>query len=68
MDKCAFCICKTCAIAESNGGAPGCGNCDICLGTPNQRGVTSCSDYYNPEPRKPKQSNDNLNNAIESQD
>lgn len=31
-DKCYYCICKTCAIAEINGGASGCGNykdCDL---------------------------------------
>lgn len=35
MNKCDFCICKTCAIAYSNGGAEGCGDCELCKGTPN---------------------------------
>ena len=35
MNKCDFCICKTCAIAYYNGGAEGCGDCWLCEGTPN---------------------------------
>lgn len=27
---CHHCICKTCLIAEVNGGAPGCGDCYKC--------------------------------------
>lgn len=64
MDKCDFCICKTCAIAYSNGGAEGCGDCDLCKGTPNQKPVNSCYDYYNPKPRN----NDKSHKANESQD
>lgn len=45
--KCNHCICKTCAIAEINGGAPGCGNCKDCDLTD---GCRSCNKYYNPEP------------------
>lgn len=45
---CNHCICKTCAIAEVNGGAPGCGDCYTCLNS----GVyshkcDSCKEYYN---------------------
>lgn len=43
-DKCHYCICKTCAIAEINGGAPGCGNCKDCDLTD---GCRSCNEYYN---------------------
>lgn len=50
MNKCDFCICKTCAIAKSNGGADGCGDCDLCKGTPNQKAVNTCGEYYNPMP------------------
>lgn len=46
-NKCHYCICKTCAIAEVNGGAPGCGNCKNCDLTD---GCRSCNEYYNPEP------------------
>lgn len=47
MNKCDHCICKTCAIAEINGGAPGCGDCYECMSQdfPN---VTQCGEYYNP--------------------
>ena len=48
-EKCHYCICKTCAIAEINGGAPGCGNCKDCDLTD---GCRSCNDYYNIEPIK----------------
>lgn len=56
MNKCDFCICKTCAIAYYNGGAEGCGDCWLCEGTPNQRGVTMCNEYYNPTPKEYKPS------------
>lgn len=46
-NKCHYCICKTCAIAEINGGAPGCGNCLNCNYT---TGCQSCEYYYNPTP------------------
>ena len=48
-DKCYQCICKTCAVAQINGGAPGCGNCKDCDLTD---GCRSCNDYYNIEPIK----------------
>lgn len=51
MNKCDYCICKTCAIAQVNGGAEGCGNCEDCKVT-NQKPVNMCIDYYNPEKRK----------------
>lgn len=46
-NKCHYCICKTCAIAEINGGAPGCGDCKNCDLTD---GCRSCNEYYNLEP------------------
>lgn len=48
-DKCNYCICKTCAVAQVNGGAPGCGDCKNCDLTD---GCRSCNDYYNIEPIK----------------
>ena len=45
-EKCNYCICKTCAIAEINGGAPGCGNCKDCDLID---GCRSCNEYYNSE-------------------
>lgn len=45
-NKCYYCICKTCAIAEVNGGAPGCGNCKDC---DLMDGCRSCNEYYNPD-------------------
>lgn len=41
--NCKNCICSVCLIAESNGGAPGCGNCDSCKG---ERAVNSCKEFY----------------------
>lgn len=49
--KCDNCICKTCLIAQSNGGAEGCGNCQECLFDNTQENCTNCSEYYNPNPR-----------------
>lgn len=46
-NKCNHCICKTCAIAQINGGASGCGNCKDCDLTD---GCRSCNEYYNLEP------------------
>lgn len=57
-EKCHYCICKTCAIAEVNGGAPGCGNCRDCDLTD---GCRSCNEYYNPEPHI----NDIINQMLE---
>lgn len=54
-EKCNYCICKTCAIAEINGGAPGCGNCKDCNLID---GCRSCNEYYNPEPIR-RNKNDN---------
>ena len=70
MNKCDFCICKTCAIAYYNGGAPGCGDCWLCEGTPNQHGVTICNEYYNPTPRerKPSPYDAKINDGEESQE
>ena len=55
MEKnlCNNCICKTCAIAEVNGGAPGCGDCYDCMNS----GVysnhcNSCMEYYNTDNAK----------------
>lgn len=31
-EACQHCICSVCLIAETNGGAPGCGNCRGCKG------------------------------------
>ena len=41
--KCKNCICSVCLIAETNGGAQGCGNCESCDGC---EPCTSCSDFY----------------------
>lgn len=49
-DKCNYCICKTCAIAKINGGADGCGDCRVCINTPNQKEINYCHEYYNPLP------------------
>ena len=54
MDKCNFCICKTCALAYYDGGAPGGGDCWMCEGLPEEKGVTSCPEYYNADKRKKK--------------
>lgn len=43
--KCINCKCKTCKIAEYNGGAPGCGNCRDCFNNINMNPVTVCGDY-----------------------
>lgn len=48
-DKCSHCICKTCLIAEQNGGAPGCGNCKSCQRNDYNLFCQSCFDYYNPK-------------------
>ena len=44
-DKCKGCICSVCLIAETNGGAPGCGNCDECKGT---NPCHNCGEFYSP--------------------
>jgi hypothetical protein len=48
--KCINCICKTCLIAESNGGAPGCGDCDYCINNNYYWFNNNCSDYMNTSP------------------
>lgn len=44
---CHHCICKTCLIAEVNGGAPGCGDCYKCSNEGYNLFCQSCRDYYN---------------------
>lgn len=44
---CHHCICKTCLIAEVNGGAPGCGDCYKCQNGGYKLFRQSCWDYYN---------------------
>lgn len=41
--KCRNCICSVCPLAQSNGGAPGCGNCDECNG---KEPCNSCREFY----------------------
>lgn len=47
-NPCEHCICKTCAIAYSNGGAIGCGDCDYCKKDSYLSRCTHCNEYYNP--------------------
>ena len=47
---CNHCICKTCRIAEVNGGAPGCGDCFECTEENYKWRCTNCNEYYNPLP------------------
>lgn len=48
---CQHCICKTCAIAEVNGGAPGCGDCFKCAKSGEYNYFcNSCKEYYNAHP------------------
>ena len=50
---CDNCICKTCAIAEVNGGAPGCGDCYKCSNSGNyEYHCNSCNEYYNTDEPK----------------
>lgn len=42
-ESCKNCICSVCLIAESNGGAPGCGNCDACKG---EHPWNNCCEFY----------------------
>lgn len=46
-EKCYHCICKTCHIAEINGGAPGCGDCFKCQENDFALFCNRCHDYYN---------------------
>lgn len=50
--KCDHCICKTCLIAEVNGGAPGCGDCYKCTDENFSLFCNSCHDYYNTDEPK----------------
>lgn len=52
MKKCQYCLCRDCKLAFSNGGAPGCGNCEECQGTPNQKPVGICNEYIHDEKAK----------------
>lgn len=53
MEKlCNHCICKTCLIAEVNGGAPGCGDCYKCLNNDYEYYCNKCSEYYNTDSPK----------------
>lgn len=46
--ECNKCICKTCAIAEVNGGVEGCGDCYVCITSENMCNFcTKCNEYYN---------------------
>lgn len=52
MNKCDYCICKTCAIAQINGGAEGCGDCNSCKEHEYYLFVNACNEYYSPEKKK----------------
>lgn len=47
MDQCRTCICKTCFLAHSNGGAEGCGDCVECKEREYYWHSNHCSDYIN---------------------
>lgn len=64
MNKCLYCICKTCFIAESNGGAPGCGNCDDCIEHNYQQFCNHCNEYYNDTPPNLKRGETNEETKI----
>lgn len=50
---CQHCICKTRAIAEINGGAPGCGDCYECITSGKYiHFCNGCKEYYNPNENK----------------
>lgn len=53
-NPCEHCICKTCAIAQINGGAEGCGNCNFCKKDNYLNRCTHCNEYYNPIKRGEK--------------
>lgn len=44
-DACEHCICSNCHLAQSNGGAPGCGNCKDCVG---KEPRSNCKEYWAP--------------------
>ena len=53
MNKCNHCICKTCLLAEVNGGAPGCGDCYKCMkGDDYPYHCNSCKEYFNKDEPK----------------
>lgn len=43
--SCEKCICSWCSLAESNGGAPGCGNCEECKGA---NPIHDCKEFFVP--------------------
>lgn len=49
VNFCDYCICKTCAIAQKNGGAEGCGDCETCKKSDHSLFSNGCKDYYNPK-------------------
>ena len=63
---CHHCICKTCLIAEVNGGAPGCGDCYKCSNEGYSLFCQSCRDYYNYDSAKGMDANYLYRKAIES--
>lgn len=54
MKECDYCICKTCAIAYTNGGAPGCGDCERCKSNAYNEKCNNCYEYYCPDKREEK--------------
>ena len=63
---CPHCICKTCLIAEVNGGAPGCGNCYKCSNEGYNLFCQSCREYYNCDSAKGMDANYLYRKGIES--
>lgn len=63
---CYHCICKTCLLAEVNGGAPGCGDCYKCSREGYNLFCQSCFDYYNYDSAKGMSLNYCYQKAIES--
>lgn len=63
---CNHCICKTCLIAEVNGGAPGCGDCYKCSNEGYNLFCQSCRDYYNCDSAKGMNLNYLYRKAVES--
>ena len=46
-NKCDYCICKSCTIAQTTGGADGCGNCENCKNYGDNVAVIKCAEYCN---------------------
>lgn len=63
---CHHCICKTCLIAEVNGGAPGCGDCYKCSNEGYNLFCQSCFEYYNCDSAKGMNLNYLFRKAVES--